>query len=206
MTAEPTEASGDRDARGYRPSPAGRGATVRADVVDVYVVREAQGGGRGAGSGGGEPEFLQVRRSRPPLEGTWQPVMGHVEAGEPCWRAALRELAEEVGLEPGPMLLGVWALEQVYPYYIAAIDSVVLGPRFVALASPEWQPRLNEEHRDWRWVPAGRAAGAGGEFVWPGQRAAVREALELLLPGNPAREHLRLSAVAPGPVVPPAPA
>lgn len=174
--------SDERDGRGYRAEAGGAGARVRADVVEVYLVRR--------GAEGGGVEFLQIERSRPPLAKTWHPVMGHVEAGETCWGGAVREMGEEVGLVPGPGLVGMWALEQVHAYYIAAIDSVVMSPRFVAEVAAEWEPRLNDEHSAWRWVPAGDA---GRLFVWPGQRAAVREVMELMLPGNIAREHLRLN-------------
>lgn len=181
-----------RDAAGYRPRP-GQGPLVRTDVVDVYIARRGEDL---------QLELLQIQRAKSPLLGTWQPVMGHIEAGETALQAAVREMGEEVGLmlpataahtraEPaaddGPQ--GLWALEQVHPFYIAAIDCVVLSPRFVALVGPQWTPRLNDEHTAWRWS---RLATAHRTFMWPGQLAAVREIGDLLDRHGPARVALRV--------------
>lgn len=176
----------DRDAGGYRVVP-GHGPRVRSDVVEVMVFRAAD---EGVGEQGAA-ELLQIQRAKEPLKGTWQPVMGHIEAGETAVAAALRELDEEVGLSAaGEACLGVWALEQVHPYYIAAIDCVMLPPRFAARVGPGWVPRLNDEHTAHRWV---RAAEAAKWFMWPGQAAAARELIEhLLAPGSACREALRI--------------
>jgi 8-oxo-dGTP diphosphatase len=42
---------------------------------------------------------LLVRRGRPPLEGVWSLPGGRIEPGEAARAAALRELAEETGLQ-----------------------------------------------------------------------------------------------------------
>jgi dATP pyrophosphohydrolase len=179
---------GSRAASGYRPDPAGAGSRIRADIVEVHVVRRAGEGGRW--------EVLQLQRARRPLEGTWQPVMGHMEPGETAVWAAVRELREEVGLdvrEAGGPSVGVWALEQVHPFYVAAIDSVVLSPRLVVQVAGTWAPRLNAEHRAFRWVCAEEALRTGGQgCVWPGQRAAVREIMDLLREENPSRDLQRV--------------
>lgn len=144
--------------------------TLRADISDVYVFRR----------GGRVPEFLQLRRTREPLVGTWQPIMGHAREGETARATALRELKEETGLSPGsPGFLGMWSLDQVHPFYIAALDCICLSPRFAVEAAPAWIPILNEEHDAARWTPADDAA----SFVWPGQRAGVAEVLEILRGG-----------------------
>lgn len=186
----------DRDARGYRvTTPASLpGPRIRADVVDVYIARPAPRSNRidDAPSGPSLPdlELLQLRRTKAPLLDTWQPVMGHIEAGETAQQAAIREAAEEVGLAiPGPACQGLWALEQVYPFYISQIDCIVMSPRFVALVSRSWEPTLNHEHGAHRWVDA-RAA--GGSFMWPGQLMAIDELRRLLDPSHPAHGHQRL--------------
>jgi dATP pyrophosphohydrolase len=117
--------------------------------------------------------------------------MGHVEAGETAVACALRELEEELGLRrDDPALLGVWALEQVHPYYVAVIDCVVLSPRFAAEVRPGWEPRINDEHSAFRWVPADRV---GETFMWPGQLAACREiAGDLLRTGSLSAPVLRV--------------
>lgn len=153
---------------------------IRADLVDVYIFRRSPA-----------IEFLQLFRAPEPgsaLAQTWQPIMGHIEDGETAAACALRELKEEAGLAVGdPALLGVWALEGVHPFYIAGRDAIMLSPRFAAEAAPGWRPTLNEEHTDSRWV-----ADVGASFMWPGQRAAIAELLEMLRPGSLSRDRLRI--------------
>ncbi|CAN5829166.1 hypothetical protein BH11PLA1_BH11PLA1_01290 [soil metagenome] len=168
----------DRDQRGYRAEP-GPGPRVRCDVVDVYVAREAAPSTRARDDdprGAAAPaviEVLQVRRAREPLKGSWQPVMGHIEAGELAPAAARREVMEEVALDvASAACLGFWALEQVHPFYIAAIDCIVMSPRFLARVDAQWEPRLNAEHTEHRWVDTRRAAEF---FAWPGQHGAITE-------------------------------
>jgi dATP pyrophosphohydrolase len=164
----------------------GHGPAVRTDLVDVYLFRLTEEG---------EPssaEFLQVRRATPPLRGTWQPVMGHIERGERAIQTARRELAEEVGLHAGAgHCVGFWALEQVHPYFLAEVDAVMLSPRFAAQVTPGFEPLLDEEHDAARWVSRNEV---DASFVWPGQRLSVREIVETLLDAHaPARDLLRLT-------------
>lgn len=170
----------DRSADGYRRGAVG-GASVRADIVDVYVFRRGRPG----------PEFLQLLRSKPPLDGTWQPIMGHCEEGESAQACAERELMEEVGLSPGGRaMLGMWALEQVHPYFLAALNCVVMSPRFAVEVDGGWAARLNAEHSSHRWVAAGHA---GRAFMWPGQRGAVREIVDEIVSGDSlSRDRLRV--------------
>lgn len=172
-------AAGDRDARGYRVEP-GAGPRVRTDVVEVYVARVAGAAKRVERDDGedivlpAEVELLQVRRAKDPLRGSWQPVLGHIEAGESAVEAAQRELMEEVGLDVrgDGRCGGMWALEQVRPYYIAAIECIVLSPRFVVVVDGAWEANLNAEHDAARWVKSHEAAAT---FTWPGQHESVRE-------------------------------
>jgi 8-oxo-dGTP pyrophosphatase MutT (NUDIX family) len=153
---------------------------VRADIVDVYVFRRA------AGMRPARVEFLQLRRvaDGTNLGATWQPIMGHVEPGETAVAAAMRELDEEAGLdERNAALLGVWALEQVHPYFLADKDCIMLSPRFAAEVTPGWEPILNNEHDAHRWVGAEEAREA---MMWPGQAAACEEIVGWLL--RPMRE------------------
>jgi ADP-ribose pyrophosphatase YjhB (NUDIX family) len=159
--------------------------TLRSDIVDVYIVRGVE-----PGAGTARPEILQMRRADSPLLGTWQPLMGHVEAGETALNAAWRELQEEVGLSRSDAsLLEFLALEQVHPFFLAELDAIVLSPRFCAIVANEWAPRLSEEHSAFRWVVPTQIEAM---FMWPGQRAACAEIISILTPGNTSREHLRL--------------
>ncbi|MEN0019810.1 MAG: NUDIX domain-containing protein [Planctomycetota bacterium] len=142
------------------------GPKLRTDIVDVYVFRQTSTG----------IEFLQLRRSRAPLDGTWQPIMGHIEPGETATETAQREMAEEVGLATSHAdLIRFFALEQVYPFFLPEKDQIVLSPRFAAEVSPSWQPTLNHEHDGHRWI---RQAEVAANFMWPGQRAAIAELIE----------------------------
>ncbi len=162
---------------GYRLDPVG-GSRVRSDIVDVYVFRRI----------GETIEFLQLLRAGPPMDATWQPIMGHIEPGESAVRAAARELYEEVGLGAGDAaLLGCWALEQVHPYFIAEIDCIVLSPRFAAEVRPDWTPRLNDEHSAYRWTARDE------DYMWPGQKRALEEVRhEIVSPSSLARDRLRV--------------
>jgi 8-oxo-dGTP pyrophosphatase MutT (NUDIX family) len=134
-------------------------------------------------------EFLQVLRAREPLGGTWQPVMGHCEEGETAVACAVREMREELGLEAREAV-GVWALEQTWPFYVAAVDCVMASPRFAVEVAAGWRPRLNDESREFRWVGAGEV---GARFAWPGQRMACEEILRELASGaGVSRELLRV--------------
>ncbi|MEL6328040.1 MAG: NUDIX domain-containing protein [Planctomycetota bacterium] len=158
------------------------GPRVRTDIVDVYVFRR----------GATDVSLLQLLRARDPLGGTWQPVMGHVEAGERAVDTVWRELGEEVGLRPPSGVVGAWALEQVHPFFLADRDEIIMSPRFAVEVERGWEPELNDEHEGARWV----SSGDEGSFMWPGQRAAVRELLRLLDDRDSAahepERHLRL--------------
>lgn len=184
-------AAPDRDDSGYRRTPPGHGPAIRADIVDVYIFRARRGA-----EIPGNVEFLQLLRAKPPLNSTWHPVMGHIEPGETAVQCAVRELAEEVGLNatddahPESSLLGLWALEQVHPFFVAEIDAIVLSPRFAARVAPTWEPTLDASHAQHRWIPRDRVERF---FMWPGQLAAIREITESLLPEQSlSRERLRL--------------
>lgn len=152
-------------------------------MVDLYVVR--RGDARGY-------QALQLRRTREPLARTWQPVMGHALAGERATQTVAREAREEIGLDLVALASAgrVWQLEQVHPFYIAAIDCVVLSPRFLALVEPGWGPTLNHEHDASRWVGLDDA---DRHFTWPGQLAALREIERILAPGSLQGRHLALT-------------
>lgn len=178
--------TGADETEGFRLAPAG-GPRLRADIVDVYVFRRASAGG-----GAGRVELLQLLRAAEPLKGAWQPLMGHIEAGETAVECALREMREETGLSGGdPAVIGVWALEQVHPYYMPQIDCVVLGPRFAVEVETSWSPTLNAEHSEHRWVDARDVERL---FYWPGQKAACAELLREIAPVDaPARQRRRIS-------------
>ena len=169
------------------------GPLIRTDIVDVYVFRRC--GDRKGGPGG--VEFLQLRRSSKvkALAGTWQPVMGHVEAGETATHAALRELREETGFgpnadDPQRALLGFWQLESLNTFFLASIDAVMMSPCFAAEVGPLGEPVLDESHDAYRWVLRDHA---DRQFMWPGQRVAIEQIVRDILPEeSPLRALLRV--------------
>ena len=182
------------------------GPVIRSDIVEVYVFRRT----RPTGAMGDRVEFLQGRRAKGHLKGTWQPVMGHVEEGETATAAALRELAEEAGysLAPGKPrgdgtgglsdahktiggLIGLWQLENLNTYFLASIDTIVMGPGFAAEVTPGLDPVMDDSHDAFRWVPRDNA---DRHFIWPGQRQAVEQVIrDVLDPDSPTRDVLKIA-------------
>lgn len=161
--------------------------SIRTDLVDAYVFRRA----------GGSIELLQLRRVDRPPETAWQPIMGHVEAGESGVETLWRELREEVGLSPDDAaFVGAWALQGIHPYFLASRDAIMLSPRFAVEVRSGWAPTLNHEHNAWRWTPLAEAERA---FGWPGQHGAIAE-LAAITRRNapPALDQLRLVPPATG--------
>lgn len=177
-----------REPEGYQPHTA-NGPRVRTDVVDVYLFRrtplpekppsrpyEDPSAWPKSAKAHMQTEFLQVLRSDQPLKDTWHPVMGHIHAGESAVDCARRELHEELGVPRGdPRVLGCWALEQVHPFFIAPINTIVMSPRFCCEVTPSFVPTLNNEHSKFRWVGE---RDIDALFMWPGQRACCREILQ----------------------------
>lgn len=183
------------------------GPVIRSDIVEVYVFRRTMP----AGALGDRVEFLQGRRAKGHLKGTWQPVMGHVEQGETAMAAALRELAEEAGyatsigharghgagglaeahLKTIGGLIGLWQLENLNTYFLASIDTIVMGPGFAAEVSPGLDPVMDDSHDAFRWVPRDRA---DRHFIWPGQRQAIEQVIrDILDPDSPTRDVLKIA-------------
>lgn len=142
------------------------------EAVAVYPYRRTERG----------LELLQLRRTGA-YGGTWHNVYGGVEAGETAVQAALRELREETGLAAQALQ----QVEHLESFYFRHTDRVVLMPVFAAEIPADAEIRLNAEHDDWRWVPAGEHR---RWFMWRSQRLALEALLEGL--DGPAAERLRI--------------
>ncbi len=97
-------------------------------------------------------EFLAVHRS-PENGAYWHQIAGGVEDGESAAAAAVRELREETGLAADPEPTG-----RAFDYDGIHVDC------FVADAPAGWEPRLDWEHDDYRWLSAAAAADL---MYWP---------------------------------------
>jgi 8-oxo-dGTP pyrophosphatase MutT (NUDIX family) len=137
----------------------------RPEEVAIVIRRSAPSG----------REYLVLLRS-PEKLGYWHLVAGGVEWGEEPDAAAARELGEETGLR-----VPVTALDGPLGYDLAG-DPESVRARFapgtervtiwtyVAEAPPNWEPTLDGEHVDYRWLPATEAAAL---LEYPEPRRAV---------------------------------
>jgi 8-oxo-dGTP pyrophosphatase MutT (NUDIX family) len=104
-------------------------------------------------------EYLVVHRS-PDGGAYWHQIAGGVEEGETFAEAAVRELREETGLESG-----VEPLDSPFRYESVRVET------FVVDAPPGWEPTLDWEHDDYRWLPREEAADL---LYWPEPAALLR--------------------------------
>lgn len=104
-------------------------------------------------------EYLVVHRS-PQNDAYWHQIAGGVELGETFAEAAVRELREETGLEAE-----LEPLDAPFDYEGVHVES------FLAEAPANWEPALDWEHDDHRWLPRDEAA----ELLhWPEPAALLR--------------------------------
>jgi dATP pyrophosphohydrolase len=152
---------------------------ARYDMVYCFAVRAAGAEGH---------EILQLRRAAGDfMGGTWQTVVGKIEAGEKAWQAAARELREETGLSPLPGEF--YQLDTINTFYLAADDSVWHCPAFCAVVDPAAQVVLNEEHDAARWITPSQI---DVSFMWPGERAQLAELCREILRDGAAKAYLRI--------------
>lgn len=103
--------------------------------------------------------------------GRWNFFGGGVDAGEHPKDTALRELAEEAGI-------------RVRRSALAYLGECLTGDKrnllFAIASKAEFQPRLNHESQDWRWVPM---AGLAGMPMLHGPTQKLAPLLYRLSPG-----------------------
>lgn len=105
-----------------------------------------------------EGELLLLLRRSTHNDRHWGLPGGNVEARDPTLQAtALREATEELGALPPLQLLAELLTtrgqrgEKHYTVFLCRVERSVRAA---------WVPRLNEEHREWRWFPVAAVAAA----------------------------------------------
>lgn len=145
---------------------------IVARFVDTHVFRRAPEG----------DEWLLLKRApHVAVPGAWAMVQGHIDDGEPAYRAAYRETMEETGVEP----TGFWQASYVNRFYLAASDEIILSPVFCAEVPGDAAVVLCDEHTEHRWVPFDEALRT---YVWPGQRKSLQICREQFVHGEPRDE------------------
>jgi 8-oxo-dGTP pyrophosphatase MutT (NUDIX family) len=102
-------------------------------------------------------EFLLFHRA---VDRYWHVVAGVVEEGETFASAAARELSEETGLVAPLVDLrmpqGYPVPEEMRQEYGAGVDKVAIE-NFALEVPAGWEPILNEEHDEYRWLTLAEA-------------------------------------------------
>ena len=150
---------------------------VNVGTVDVFVIAPEPSGWA----------VLTLQRSlgtRCPT--AWETVHGRIERDERPEDAAVREVREETGL----------ACERLYnvmvqPFYLHKLSTVELAVVFAAFVTRDQPVTLGEEHMRYEWLTAEQAL---DRFVWPRERAALRDVMQLLRSGDagPVEDVLRV--------------
>ena len=142
-------------------------AQVQIGTVDVFVIRPLASGWR---------VLALQRRLGTRCPGAWEPVHGHIDPGEEPEDAALREVGEETGL----------VVERLYnvrvqPFYLHKTHTLQLAIVFAAFVSESANVTIAGEHQRAEWLSVDEAL---VRFAFPGERASLREVVELLASGD----------------------
>lgn len=109
------------------------------ELVDVYPYRLNDG----------SPEFFVGERAPGKIySGQWRVVGGKIKEGETAWKAAFRELEEELGTAPKRF----WSPPTLNQFYEPSTDTVHHIPVFAAEMAQEDVIQLDDEHSRYKWI------------------------------------------------------
>jgi len=127
------------------------GTEVR--VIDAYVFIKTKSG----------LKYLLLKRAEEKIYGgLWQCVTGKIEADEPAWKTAVRELKEETGLTP----INMFVADHVSQFYEANKNRMNLIPVF-GIEVDSNEVKLSDEHSKFVWADFDFAF---KKLVWRGQK------------------------------------
>jgi 8-oxo-dGTP pyrophosphatase MutT (NUDIX family) len=150
---------------------------VNVGTIDVYLIAPDP-------AGWGVLALQRAHGTRCPT--AWETVHGRIEPGESPEQAAVREVREETGLEVRRLYNVI-----VQPFYLHTLATVELAVVFAAFVDRDDPLTLGEEHMRHEWLSPDAAL---ERFVWPRERQALRDVLQLLGSGDagPVEDVLRV--------------
>lgn len=132
-------------------------------------------------------QLLLARRASGKYMGdTWQLISGGLNPDETAWQGALREMLEETGLTPREF----YRLSTLTSFYRPDNDSLNTAPMFCAVVAPNVSVTINAEHTAFEWVILSEAV---SRLMWPSDRQALREIIDVILGDGPAKPYQRIS-------------
>jgi 8-oxo-dGTP pyrophosphatase MutT (NUDIX family) len=160
-----------------RPRGIRRMTIVNVGTIDVYLIDPEP-------AGWGVLALQRAHGTRCPT--AWETVHGRIEAGETPEQATVREVREETGLEVRRLYNVI-----VQPFYLHMLATVELAVVFAAFVSRADPIVLGQEHMHHEWLSPDAAL---ERFVWPRERQALRDVLQLLHAGHagPVEDVLRV--------------
>jgi 8-oxo-dGTP pyrophosphatase MutT (NUDIX family) len=160
-----------------RPRGIRRMTIVNVGTIDVYLIDPEP-------AGWGVLALQRAHGTRCPT--AWETVHGRIEAGETPEQATVREVREETGLEVRRLYNVI-----VQPFYLHLLATVELAVVFAAFVSRADPIVLGQEHMHHEWLSPDAAL---ERFVWPRERQALRDVLQLLHAGHagPVEDVLRV--------------
>lgn len=130
-----------------------------------------------------DPDLNILLLERAAHPGYWQSVTGSQEGNETLAETAVREVAEETGIDSSAATLVDWHLSNRFEIFAEWRDRYPAGvthntEHVFSLCIPAGSPVITApaEHRNWRWLPWREAAAAC--FSWTNRDAILMLGLE----------------------------